>query len=92
MSIINTHGYELEVNEHAGEKRVYTDITPRIEQSEIVAALKNQAGLEYKSRCTEHFAWRAADHIIKLEDEIKFLKKLINKYHLDNDPFTRIGR
>jgi hypothetical protein len=113
----NTHGYEMEENEHDVEERVYSDITPFPQLSEIVRSLKNQAGLEFKSRCTDHWAWKAADHIIELEhtaelekeikdhmwkglaqvekqrDEMdkenKFLKGLINKYHLENDAFSR---
>tara|TARA_R110002072_G_scaffold1322_21_gene11023 strand:+ start:5775 stop:6134 length:360 start_codon:yes stop_codon:yes gene_type:complete len=116
---VNTHGIEEEENEHAIERRVYMDITPRPKQSEIVISLKNQAGKEWQSRCTEHFAWKAADHIIELENNAileneikdimwnsqarkdrqileleadnKFLKGLINKYYLDNDPFTGTG-
>jgi len=88
--IINTHGFEVEENEHAGEKRVYTDIIPRPELSEFVRSLKNQAGEEWKSRCTEHYAWKAADHIIELEKKIDFYESLIRKYHLDNDAFTGV--
>ena len=33
---------------------------------------QNQAGEEWKARCTEHYARKAADHIIQLEEEIKF--------------------
>tara|TARA_R100000541_G_scaffold1902_1_gene7001 strand:+ start:24289 stop:24654 length:366 start_codon:yes stop_codon:yes gene_type:complete len=116
---VNTHGIEEEENEHAIERRVYMDITPRPKQSEIVTSLKNQAGKEWQSRCTEHFAWKAADHIIELEnnaileneiqiimwkslervkiqqneleEENKFLKGLINKYHLEHDAFTGKG-
>ena len=88
---VNTHGIEEEENEHAIERRVYMDITPRPKQSEIVISLKNQAGEEWQSRCTEHFAWKAADHIIELENKIKFYEGLIRKYHLDNDPFTGTG-
>lgn len=64
---MNTHGFEIEENEHAVERHVYLDIKPMPKQSEIVRSLRNQAGEEWKSRCTEHFAWEAADHIHKLE-------------------------
>ncbi len=66
----NTHGFELEENEHDVVDKVYTDITPRIEQSEWVVKLKNQAGEEWKTRCTEHYAWKAAEYIIELEKEL----------------------
>ena len=72
---INTHGYELEENEHAGVKRVYSDIHPRPQLSDIVISLRNQAGEEWKSRCTDHFAWKAADHIIQLERTAKGVKE-----------------
>ena len=90
-SEIQTHGFEKEENEHDVVDKVYLDIKPRPQQSEVVQSLKNQAGEEWKSRCTEHYAWKAAEHIIQLEEENKFLKKLINKYHLENDAFTGKG-
>jgi len=67
----NTHGFEMEENEHAGVKRVYSDIKPRPELSDIVRSLRNQAGEEWKSQCTDHWAWKAADHIIQLERTAK---------------------
>lgn len=85
---INTHGIEEEENEHAVERKVYSDITPMRPQSDIVRALKNKAGEEWKTSCTEHFAWKAADHIIELEKKIEFYESLLRKYHLDNDAFT----
>ena len=96
---VNTHGMEEEENEHAIERRVYMDITPRPKQSKIVISLKNQAGEEWQSRCTEHFAWKAANHIIELEKKIEFYESLLHKYHLDtvkrfndyNDAFTGKG-
>ena len=115
----NTHGYEIEENEHDVVDKVYLDIKPRPQLSNIVKSLRNQAGEEWKSRCTDHFAWKAADHIIQLENTIKtekeekdimwnslarkdrqilelevnskFLKGLINNYHLENDAFTGKG-
>ena len=89
MSIINTHGIEEEENEHAVERKVYLDIKPMPPQSDIVRALKNQAGAEWKTRCTQHFAWKAAEHIIELEKKIEFYEDLLRKYHLNKDPFTR---
>ena len=75
----NTHGFELEENEHDVVDKVYTDITPRVEQSEWVVKLKNQAGEEWKTRCTEHYAWKAADYIIELENKVKELQEEINE-------------
>tara|TARA_B110000444_G_scaffold134766_1_gene126564 strand:- start:378 stop:746 length:369 start_codon:yes stop_codon:yes gene_type:complete len=116
---IQTHGYEIEENEHDVVDKVYLDIKPRPQQSEVVQSLKNQAGEEWKSRCTEHYAWKAAEYIIQLEQTVicvkeekdimwkslaqkdrqilelevnnKFLKGLINNYHLENDAFTGKG-
>ena len=51
MSIINTHGIEEEENEHAVERRQYTDITPRAKQSDMVIALKQMAGDKYLFKC-----------------------------------------
>jgi len=116
---VQTHGFEKEENEHDVVDKVYLDIKPRPQLSDIVKSLRNQAGEEWKSRCTDHFAWKAADHIIQLENTIKtekeekdimwkslarkdrqilelevnskFLKGLINNYHLENDAFTGKG-
>ena len=66
----NTHGFELEENEHDVVDKVYTDIIPRQQKSEWVVRLRNQAGEEWKTRCTEHFAWQAADYIEELEREL----------------------
>ena len=116
---VQTHGFEKEENEHDVVDKVYLDINPRPQQSEVVQSLKNQAGEEWKARCTEHYAWKAADHIIQLEQTViyvkeekdimwkslarkdrqileleadnKFLKGLINNYHLENDAFTGKG-
>ena len=116
---VQTHGFEKEENEHDVVDKVYLDIKPRPQLSNIVKSLRNQAGEEWKSRCTDHFAWKAADHIIQLENTIKtekeekdimwnslarkdrqilelevnskFLKGLINNYHLENDAFTGKG-
>mgnify|MGYP001570086747 FL=1 len=80
----NTHGFEKEENEHDVVDKVYSDIKPRVKQSEWVVKLKNQAGEEWKSRCTEHYAWKAAEYI-------EFLESLCSKYHLDKDAFTGWG-
>ena len=80
---VNTHGIEEEENEHAIKRKVYLDINPRPHQSEVVRSLKNQAGEEWKSRCTEHYAWKAAEYI-------EFLESTIRKYQISNDPFTKL--
>jgi len=56
----------------------YWGIIPRKPQSEWVIALKNKAGEEMTTQCTEHYAWKAAEYIIELEDEIKRLKHELN--------------
>ena len=91
MSIINTHGIEEEENEHAVERRQYTDITSRAKQSDMVIALKDMAGDKYLFKCLDSFEWQAAEYIIDLEKENDFLKSLIRKYHLSNDAFTGKG-
>ena len=40
----------------------------------MVIELKNLAGAEATTQCTEHWAWRAADYIIDLENKIKELE------------------
>jgi len=95
--MINTHGFEVVCDEtnntpasiDANEfyidvvDKVYLDIKPRPQQSEVVRSLKNQAGEEWKSRCTEHYAWKAAEYI-------EFLESTIRKYQISNDPFTKL--
>jgi len=76
VSEIQTHGFEKEENEHDVVDKVYLDIKPRPQQSEVVQSLKNQAGEEWKSRCTEHYAWKAAEYIIKLENNLKTEKEI----------------
>jgi hypothetical protein len=66
----NTHGFEEEVNEHDVQDKVYNDIKPRLDPSPWVRSLKDYAGAEAKTQCTEHFAWQAAEYIEKLESEL----------------------
>jgi len=66
----NTHGFEVEVNEHDVQDKVYSDIKPMLDPSPWVRSLKNYAGAESKTQCTEHFAWRAAEYIEQLENEL----------------------
>ena len=87
---MNTHGFEIEENEHAVERQVYLDIKPMSKQSEIVRALKNQAGEEWKSRCTEHFAWKAAEHIQKLELRLSEQKDIEEHMWKSLDKMTKM--
>jgi hypothetical protein len=78
----HNHGFEDPYHdEHDVVDKLYSDIKPRKKQSEWVIALKNQAGEEYKTRATEHYAWKAAEYI-------EFLEDLIKKYQIEHDPFT----
>lgn len=86
----NTHGFEEEVNEHDVVDKVYSNIKPRIEQSEWVVKLKNQAGEEWKTRCTEHYAWKAADYIIELEKEL-MVHRTSAKLFEDGDFISHAG-
>ena len=78
----NTHGFELEENEHDVVDKVYTDIIPRQQKSEWVVKLRNQAGEEWKTRCTDHFAWQAADYIEELERELMAYKTSANLFEV----------
>ena len=53
------------------EEKFYSEIIPRKEPSEWVRKLKNQAGDEARTSCTDHYAWKAAEYIEMLEDKIK---------------------
>lgn len=73
----NTNSFELEENEHDVIDKDYPNIKPRIKQSKWVIALKNQAGNEWKTRCTEHYPWKAAEYIIELEKKVAEYDKRI---------------
>jgi hypothetical protein len=75
--LINTHGIEVEENEHAVERKQYNDILPRIEHSDIAKELKQQAGTNHLFKCLDTVEWRAADRIMELENEVKKLKELV---------------
>lgn len=75
--LINTHGIEVEENEHAVERKQYNDILPKIEHSAIAKELKQQAGTNHQFKCLDTVEWRAADRIMELEDEVKKLKELV---------------
>ena len=66
----NTHGFEIEENEHDVVDKDYPEIKPRVEQTEWVVKLKNQAGEEWKTKCTDHYAWKAAEYIMELEKQL----------------------
>jgi hypothetical protein len=77
--MINTHGIEVEENEHAVERKQYNDILPRIEHSDIAKELKQQAGTNHLFKCLDTVEWRAADRIMELENRVKELEKLCSK-------------
>lgn len=56
----------------------WKDPKPRQASSEWVIALKNQAGKEATTACTEHYAWQAAEYIIRLENRIIELESKLN--------------
>jgi len=60
----NTHGFEIEENEHDVVDKDYPEIKAR------VVKLKNQAGEEWKTKCTDHYAWKAAEYIMELEKQL----------------------
>ncbi len=75
--LINTHGIEVEENEHAVERKQYNDILPKIEHSDIAKELKQQAGTNHLFKCLDTVEWRAADRIMELEAEVKKLNELV---------------
>ena len=88
---INTHGFEEEENEHDVVDKVYLNIGPRRVHTSLAKKLKQQAGEKYKCKCVDSIEWKSANHILDLEDENAFLKKLIRQYHIENDAFTEKG-
>ena len=78
----NTHGFELEENEHDVVDKDYPDIKPRLQQSEWVVKLKNKAGEEWQTSCTEHYAWKAAEYIVELENELMAYRTSANLFEV----------
>ena len=76
---INTHGFEEEENEHDVVDKVYSELTPMMDPSPMVAMLRNRAGNEHKFKCMDSEDWKIADYIEELEQHNKELNNLMKK-------------
>jgi hypothetical protein len=73
---INTHGFEVDENEHDVVDKIYSELTPRLDPSPMVAMLRNRAGDEHKFDCMDSDDWKIADYVEQLEKKIKLLEKV----------------
>jgi hypothetical protein len=69
-SVINTHGFEEEENEHDVVDKVYAELKPMINPSPMVRFLRNRAGEEHKFKCMDSIDWKIADYIEELENKL----------------------
>jgi hypothetical protein len=69
-SVINTHGFEEEENEHDVVDKVYAELKPMINPSPMVRFLRNRAGEEHKFKCMDSIDWIIADYIEELENKL----------------------
>ena len=74
---INTHGFEVDENEHDVVDRVYSELTPMMNPTPSVRMLRNRAGDKYKFQCMDSQDWQIADYIEQLE---KTLEAVIDEY------------
>lgn len=66
---INTHGFEVDENEHDVVDKVYSELTPMLNPSRWVRLLRDRAGNEHKFACMDSQDWQIADYIEQLERE-----------------------
>lgn len=66
---INTHGFEVDENEHDVVDEVYSELTPMLNPSRWVRLLRDRAGNEHKFACTDSEDWQIADYIEQLENQ-----------------------
>lgn len=69
---INTHGFEVDENEHDVVDKHYAELIPALNPSPMVAMLRNRAGNEHKFACMDSDDWKIADYIEKLERVLNF--------------------
>jgi len=74
---INTHGFEVDENEHDVVDRVFGELTPMMNPTSWVRLLRNRAGDEHKFQCMNSEDWKIADYIEQLE---KTLEAVIDEY------------
>ena len=74
---INTHGFEVDENEHDVVDRVYSELTPMMNPTHWVRMLRNRAGDKHKFQCMDSQDWQIADYIEQLE---KTLEAVIDEY------------
>jgi hypothetical protein len=72
----NTHGFEVDENEHDVEDKVYAELTPKLNPSPMVRFLRDRAGNEFRFNCMESKDWEIADYIEFLEKKVKLLEKV----------------
>lgn len=67
---INTHGFEVDENEHDVVDKVYSELTPMLNPSRWVRLLRDRAGNEHRFACMDSEDWQIADYIERLETKL----------------------
>ena len=72
--MINTHGFEVEENEHDVDDKIYPELSPMLNPIGMVRILRNRAGAIHQFACLDSFEWEVSLYIEKLETELALLR------------------
>ena len=72
--MINTHGFEVEENEHDVDDKIYPELSPMLNPTGMVRILRNRAGNIHKFACLDSFEWEVSLYIEQLETELALLR------------------
>ena len=73
--MINTHGFEVEENEHYVNDKIYPELSPMLNPIGMVRILRNRAGDIHKFACLDSFDWAVSLYIEQLEKQIEELER-----------------
>ena len=73
--MINTHGFEVEENEHDVDDKIYPELSPMLNPTGMVRILRNRAGDIHKFACLDSFDWAVSLYIEQLEKQIEELER-----------------
>ena len=73
--MINTHGFEVEENEHDVNDKIYPELSPMLNPTGMVCILRNRAGDIHKFACLDSFDWAVSLYIEQLEKQIEELER-----------------
>ena len=69
--MINTHGFEVEENEHDVDDKIYPELSPMLNPIGMVRILRNRAGDIHKFACLDSFEWEVSLYIEELERRLE---------------------